>query len=59
MIVIGTHRDRLECRQDKIIGSGLCLSFCVSVFNNSLGYFDEHKLLFLAKAGVMRLQLKR
>ena len=37
----------------------LCLSVCVSVMINSSGVFDEHTLLFLAKAGVMRLQLKR
>ena len=37
----------------------LCLSVCVSVIINSSGVFDEHTLLFLAKAGVMRLQLKR
>ena len=56
----GTHKDRLECGQDKIIGSGcVCLLICLSFVSNCLGCFDENNLLFLAKAGVMKLQLKK
>ena len=59
-MTLGSHSDRLECRHDKIMGSGCVRLFvCLSLIITPLGYFDKHILLFLAKAGVMRLKLKR